>query len=102
MVLPRSRTGTVATALGVLFVIMVTPPVIWLVNTPTLVAGVSVLYLWSVAWGIFVIAVLVWAARRDAYALTNDQVPPELRETEDVLTNQVGTDTGEDTARSSD
>ena len=102
MVLPRSRAGKIATALGVLFAIMVTPPVIWLVNTPALVAGVSVLYLWSVAWGVFVIAVLIWAGWRDAYALTNDQVPPELRETEDVLTDQAGTDTSEDTARSSD
>ena len=102
MVIPQSRTGPVATLLGVLFIIMVTPPVVLLVNTPTLVLGFPVYYLWMVVWGLFVIAVLIWAGWRDAYALTNDQVPPELRAREDIVPEHTESGAAEDTARGGD
>ena len=80
MVHPRKITLVI---LGI-FTIAMNPPVIQLVDAPTIVLGINSLYLWTVAWGIFITLVLVWAAWRDAFALTEDQVPPELRQREDV------------------
>lgn len=80
MVRPRRIT----LAIFVVFTIAMNPPVILLVDSPTTVLGINSLYLWTVAWGIFITLVLVWAAWRDAFALTEDQVPPELRRREEV------------------
>jgi hypothetical protein len=99
MVVPQSQAGKIATVLGILFILMVTPPVALLVSTPTLIFGIAAYYLWMTVWGVFISVVLIWAAWRDAYTLTNDQVPPELRETERVATEQTGVDTAEGTAQ---
>lgn len=99
MAFPQSKAGKIATVLGILFIFMVTPPVILLVNTPTLIFGIAVYYLWMSVWGVFISAVLIWAAWNDAYALTNDQVPPELRETETFATEQTGADTANGTSQ---
>lgn len=74
----------VTLAIFVVFTIAMNPPVILLVDAPTTVLGIDSLYLWTVAWGVFITLVLVWAAWRDAFALTEDQVPPELRQRDDV------------------
>lgn len=71
-------------AILVVFMIAMNPPVIQFVDAPTTVLGINLLYLWTVAWGVLITLVLVWAAWRDAFALTEDQVPPELRERDEV------------------
>ena len=86
MVLPESRAGKITVTILVVFTIAMNPPVIEIVDEPTLVVGIDLLYLWTVAWGISITLVLIWAAWRDAFALTEDQVPPELRRSEDVTT----------------
>lgn len=88
MVLLMTRAGKVTTAVLVVFTVAMNPPVIELVGAPTLVAGMASLYAWTVAWGIFISLVLVLAAYRDAFALTEAQVPPELRRSEDVTTTR--------------
>ena len=80
------REGKIATGLLLVFFAALLPPGILLANDAALVAGQSLMYLWSAAWGVFGILVLVWAAKSDAFAVTEDQVPPELREQEDVVT----------------
>lgn len=62
------------------------PPVISVFNQATTVGGFSMLYLWLVVMSVFVSLGLAWAAHSDAFALTEDQVPPELREKEDIVT----------------
>lgn len=79
----------VTLAIFVVFTIAMNPPVILLVDSPTTVLGVNSLYLWTVAWGVFITLVLVWAAWRDAFALTEDQVPPELRQRDDVADTEA-------------
>lgn len=73
------------TALGLigLFVLAMNPPIINVVNRATLVAGMASLYLWFVGWGLLISAVLIWAAATNAFGLTNDQIPPELKESLD-------------------
>lgn len=88
MVLPMSRAGKITTIILVIFTIAMNPPVIGVVDTPTLIAGMASLYGWTVGWGVFISLVLIWAAYRDAFALTEKQVPPELRRSEDVTTTQ--------------
>lgn len=79
----------VTLAIFVVFTIAMNPPVILLVDSPTTILGVNSLYLWTVAWGVFITLVLVWAAWRDAFALTEDQVPPELRQRDDVADTEA-------------
>lgn len=83
-VLPQSTDGKIAVALLVVFFIALNPPVVYLANSQQVVLGMVPLYLWTVVWGVFGTAVLVWAAWRDAFALTPDQVPPELRDEGDL------------------
>lgn len=71
----------------VVFLIATAPPVIFLVDAPVAVFGINQLYLWTVVWALFISFVLLWAAWRDVFALTEEQVPPELRD-EDVMTEQ--------------
>lgn len=85
MVVPASRAGKVTIAVLAVFTVAMNPPVILWVDAPVVVAGVNLLYLWTAAWGLFISAVFIWAARRDAFALTEDQVPPELREADEVM-----------------
>ncbi|MFC7157264.1 hypothetical protein ACFQPA_17680 [Halomarina halobia] len=82
--LPKTTAGKVTVGFLVAFTIAMNPPVITIVDSPTTVFGINLLYLWTVVWGLLVSLVLVWAARRDAFALTEDQVPPELRAAEGV------------------
>lgn len=84
MIFPKSRAGKITTAILVVFTIAMNPPVILLVDTPILVAGINLLYLWTTIWGLFISVIFIWAAWRDAFALTEDQVPPELRDTDEV------------------
>ncbi|WP_458190371.1 hypothetical protein [Haladaptatus sp. NG-WS-4] len=88
MVLPESRAGKITVAILGVFTIAMNPPIITIIDTPTMVWGINVLYLWTVVWGILITLVLIWAAWRDAFALTEDQVPPELRGREDVMTTE--------------
>lgn len=87
--LPRTRAGRLTVAFLVVFTIAMNPPVITLVDAPATVLGISSLYLWTVAWGIAVSVVFIWAAYENAFALTEDQVPPELRASEDVVTTRA-------------
>lgn len=82
-VLPRSKDGKIAVVLLVVFFIALNPPVVYLANSQELVLGTAPLYLWTVVWGSFGTAVLLWAAWRDAFALSPDQVPPELSDEAD-------------------
>lgn len=86
MLLPKSWEGKITVAIFVVFTIAMNPPVILLVENPVLVAGISQLYLWTVVWGLFICGVLIWAAWRDAFALTNEHVPPELRDEQMMTT----------------
>lgn len=86
MVLPTSRAGKITVAFLAVFTVAMNPPVVTSIDEPGLVFGINTLYLWSVVWGILVSLVLIWAAWRDAFALTEEQVPPELRDSEDVTT----------------
>lgn len=81
-----TREGKIAAGLLVAFYAALLPPGLLLANEPTLVFGQSLMYVWSTAWGLFGILALVWAARVDAFAITESQVPPELRDREDVAT----------------
>lgn len=83
-ILPSSTDGKIATVLLVAFFIAMNPPVVYLANDQTTVLGVAPLYLWAVAWGLFGTVVLVVAAWRDAFSLTPDQVPPEIRDRTDT------------------
>lgn len=85
--LSQSKARKIAIALIIIFVIAMTPPVILLIDSPTTVFGIAQIYLWSVIWAVFISILLIWAAWRDVFALTQDQVPPELRD-EDVMTEQ--------------
>lgn len=83
-VVPERTEGKIAAVLLLVFFLALNPPLVYLANRQTLVLGFAPLYLWAVAWGLFGTGVLVWAAWRDAFALTPDQVPPELRDEADV------------------
>lgn len=76
----------IATVLLLVFFVALMPPAILLANEATLVAGNALLYVWSAVWGLFGIVVLTWAAWTNAFAITEEQVPPELREREEVVT----------------
>lgn len=95
MVLPATRTGRIAAALLAVFFVATMPPAVGLASTERLVAGQAALYLWAVGWGAVAVAVLLWAARVDAFALTEDQVPPELRERGDVAVREGEGEGGE-------
>lgn len=88
MVLPATRNGRIAAALLAVFFVATMPPAVGLANSERLVAGQATLYLWAVVWGTIAVAVLLWAARTDAFAITEDQVPPELRGQEDVAVRE--------------
>lgn len=85
-VIPKKKEAVIGTALLAIFFIGMNPPVVNIFNQATTIAGLSMLYLWLIVMAVFISAVLVWAAKEDAFALTEDQVPPELRDQEDVLT----------------
>lgn len=85
-VIPKKKEAVIGTALLAIFFVGMNPPVVNVFNQATTVAGLSMLYLWLIVMSVFISAVLVWAAKEDAFALTEDQVPPELREQEGVLT----------------
>ena len=90
MWLPPTRAGKITVGILAVFTVAMNPPVISLVDAPRLVAGMSALYLWTVGWGIAITLVLIWAAWRDAFGLTEDQVPPELRETDESVPAESG------------
>lgn len=80
----RNRQGKIAAVLLGIFVVAMNPPTVYAANRATTTFGIGTLWLYAVAWGLFAIAVLVWAAKHDAFSLTEAQVPPELRDDEDV------------------
>lgn len=82
----QSRAATIGTILLAVFFIGMNPPVIGFFNRATTVAGFGLLYLWLVVMAIYVSVVIGWLAYTGAYALTEDQVPPELRKKEDIVT----------------
>lgn len=59
---------------------MLAPPLIWIADTPDLIAGFPTLWLWTTLWGFVMMFILVYAARSNAWGLTEDQVPPEIRD----------------------
>lgn len=83
---PTSRPRKITTTIFVVFTLVMNPPIIFWMDLPTIVFGTDLLYLWTVCWGVLISIVLIWAAWNDALALTEDQVPPELRGTEGVVT----------------
>lgn len=82
--LPKKSEGKVALAILAVFALALHLPFVSFANNPTLTLGVSTLWLYAVAWGVLAIVVLVWAAWTDAFGLTQDQVPPELRDGDDA------------------
>lgn len=84
-----ARNGKVGTALLILFGLMLTPPIVFWVNTDAFLGGWPVMFLWAVGWALFGIGVLVWAATTGAFALNDDQIPPELRDREDVVASDT-------------
>ena len=91
MVIPTTRAGKITVAILAVFTVAMNPPVIGIVSSPTLIAGMASLYAWTVFWGVLISIVLIWAAWRDAFALAEDQVPPELRDDEHVSTTRSNT-----------
>lgn len=87
--LSHSHARKITIGFLLIFTISMTPPVVYLVDAPTTVFGINQLYLWTAVWAILVSLVLVWAAWRSVFALSEDQVPPELRDT-DVMTDRSG------------
>lgn len=67
--------------------LMLNPPVVTAIDSATPVFGAAPIYLWIVGWGLVPVAVLLLAARTDAIGLSEQQVPPELRD-------RAGTDSG--------
>lgn len=61
------------------FAVAVLPPALWLVNAPTLVAGIPLLYLWSLLWGVLGTGLLYAITQHGYFGIAPDQVPPELR-----------------------
>lgn len=82
MILPTSTSGKFAAFLFAIFLVALNPPVVTAVSNSTPFVGFVPLYLWFVSWGVVAFLVLVWAARRDAFGLTEDQVPSDLTSTE--------------------
>jgi hypothetical protein len=80
----KNREGKIATVLLTVFVVAMNPPVVYVANSATTTFGIGTLYLYAIAWGLFAIGVLVWAAKNNAFALTEEEVPPELRQSDDV------------------
>lgn len=78
--LPEKSEGRIALALLAIYAVALHLPFISVANNPTTTLGVSTLWMYAVAWGVFAIVVLVWAAWTDAFGLTQNQVPPELRD----------------------
>jgi hypothetical protein len=78
MSLVTSRARAVAVALFVVFVLALNPPVMTAVGDDPLVIGFAPLYLWIVGWGTVGALLIVWAAYRDAFGLSAEQVPPEI------------------------
>jgi hypothetical protein len=76
---PPSARVTTTLVLG-LAVLMLNPPAIQRIDDPTPTVGMAPLYLWIVFWGLVVVGAFLWAALKDAFGLSNDQVPPELRD----------------------
>lgn len=85
-ILPRRRAGRIAVVLFAVFFIAMNPPVINFVNRAETFGGFAQLYVWYMFWAFYMAAALLWAAKNDAFSLTEDQVPPELREREDIVT----------------
>lgn len=82
----KNREGKIATVLLAVFVVAMNPPVVYVANSATTTFGIGTLYLYAIAWGLFAIGVLVWAAKNNAFALTEEEVPPELRKSDDGVT----------------
>lgn len=88
--LSQSQARKITIGFLILFTIAMTPPVVYLVDAPRTIFGITQLYLWTAVWAILVSLVLVWAAWRSVFALSEEQVPPELRDAEDVMTGRSG------------
>lgn len=83
-IIPRKRDGKIAAALLVIAHVALAPPLVNIADTADLVAGFAPLYLWTLFWGSVMAVILLWAARVDAWGITMDQVPPELRDRADA------------------
>lgn len=60
----------------------VLPPVLWLVNDPSLLAGYPILYLWAFLWGVIGTGLLYVVTDGGYFGIDSDEVPPELRDVE--------------------
>lgn len=88
----KHRTAIVATTLLAVFFVGMNPPVINIFNRAITVGGFNLLYVWLVVMAVFASGALVWAAYNDAFAITEDQVPPELRDSEAIVTTSGKSD----------
>lgn len=88
--------------LFVVFAIAMLPPVLWIVNEPTLIGGYPILYLWAVGWGIFGTALLYWTVRNDLFGIATDQIPPEIADQDALVTTGTGAKKAEITDRGDD
>jgi hypothetical protein len=76
----QNRQGVIALILLTVFIIAMNPPVVYIADQATTTFGLGTLWLYAVGWGLFAISVLLWAAKNDAFGLTQADVPPELRD----------------------
>ncbi|MFC3959773.1 hypothetical protein [Halovivax cerinus] len=84
-IIPRKWEGKLAVALLVVAHAALAPPLISVADSASLVAGWAPLYLWTLFWGSVMGVVLLWAAKVDAWGISMDQVPPELRDETGVV-----------------
>lgn len=78
----RKRKWKISVSLLIVLFILILPPTIHIIGGMLGIAS----FFFLVTLGLFGIAVLVWAALSNTLALSEDQVPPELRKQEDVVT----------------
>ena len=86
-----SRAQLIAIISFALFGVAMLPPVLWVVNEPILIGGYPLLYLWAIGWGIFGTSVLYWSTANDLFGISDEQVPPELKRQETVVTTGTRT-----------
>ncbi|WP_254864679.1 hypothetical protein [Halovivax gelatinilyticus] len=84
-IIPKKREGKIAAVLLVIAHVSLAPPIVSAFNTPELVAGFPPLYIWTLLVGSAMAIILLWAAWIDAWGITMEQVPPELREKTGVI-----------------
>jgi len=90
MISPPSTDGKIALVGFTIAILALNPPVVTAVGRSAILGGIAPLYFWYITWGVTASLVLVWAAHRDAFGLTVDQVPPELDSPEATPQTRAG------------